>query len=99
MPLALLEWKPMNRNSLRGFATIRYGSLKIRDVSVHNSSGKRWANMPSKPMMGADGNAQKDTNGKIKYVPILEWESRDASDRFSEEVLAAVERENPGATS
>jgi hypothetical protein len=99
MGLSLLEWKPMPRNSLRGFATVRYGSLKIRDVTVHNNGTRRWANMPSKPMVGSDGMALKDDSGKIKYVPILEWANKDAADKFSEEVLAAVEREHAGATS
>jgi hypothetical protein len=98
MSLILVEWKPMNRNSLRGFACVKYGSLKIRDVTVHNNGTRQWANMPSKPLIGTDGTAQKDENGKIKYVPLLEWSSREAADKFSEEVIAAVERESPGAT-
>jgi hypothetical protein len=98
MPLALLDWRPMKRNSLRGFATIRYGSLKISDVSVHNQNGKRWANMPSKPILGQDGVAQKDESGKVKYVPFLQWTAREASDKFSEEVIEAIEREHPGET-
>jgi len=98
MGLILLEWKAMNRNSLRGFATVRYGSLKIRDVTVHNNGSRRWANMPSKPIVGPDGAAQRDDNGKIKYVPLLEWASREAADKFSDEVIAAVEREYSGAT-
>jgi hypothetical protein len=97
VPIALLDWKPIKRNSLRGFAKVRYGSLTVRDVSVHTANGKRWANMPSKPIVGQDGVAQKDGD-KIRYVPILEWTSRDASDKFSEEVIAAVEREYPGST-
>jgi hypothetical protein len=99
MPLALIEWKPLKKNTLRGFATVRYGSLKIRDITVHASGDRRWAGMPSKPIVGSDGVAQKSDDGKLKYVPVMEWASREAADKFSEEVIAAVERENPGATS
>jgi hypothetical protein len=98
MPLSLLSWKQLQKNSLRGFASVRYGSLKISDISVHNANGKRWANLPAKPMIGQDGKPQRDDRGKIKYVPLLEWESREASDKFSEEVIAAVEREYPRST-
>jgi hypothetical protein len=98
MPLSILEWKPLRKNTLRGFATVRYGSLKIRDVTVHSSGDRRWAGMPSKPMVGPDGTAQKDDKGKIKYVPILEWASREAADKFSVEVIDAVERQYSGAT-
>ncbi len=98
MPIALIEWKPMRKNTLRGFATVRYGSLTIRDVTVHNSNGKTWAGMPSKPMIGSDNTAKTDERGKIKYVSMLEWSSGAAADRFSEEVVAAVETQYPDAT-
>ncbi len=99
MPVSLLEWKPVARNSLRGFATIRLGqALRIADVAIHTSHGKRWAQLPAKPVLSADGSVKRDAVGKIQYVPILKWLDRDASDRFSESVIAAVEREYPGAT-
>ena len=100
MQVALIGWKAVPRNSLRGFATIRLGkSLSVKDVAVHCSHGKRWAQLPSKPQIDRDGNALKDTNGKIKYVPILEWLDRAVSDDFSASVIEAIEREHPGATS
>lgn len=99
MPISLLGWKAMQKNSLRGFASVRVGkSLVIEDCPVHCSNGKRWAALPSKPLIDKDGLAQRDPAGKIKYVPLIKWTDRDASDRFSEGVIAAVEREHPGAT-
>ncbi len=99
MPVTLLEWKSMPRNSLRGFAKIRLGkSLIIRDVSVHCSHGKNWASLPSKPIIDRDGNVKKDQNGKVQYVAILEWENREAADAFSQSVIEAVERQHPGST-
>lgn len=97
--LTLLEWKSVPRNSMRGFATVRLGkSLKIRDVIVHCNSGRRWANMPAKPMTDRDGNPMRDDKGKIKYVPLLEWLDKESADRFSEAVVAAVEEAHPGQT-
>lgn len=99
MSLVLLEWKAVPRNSMRGFATVRLGkALKIRDVIVHCNSGRRWANMPAKPMTDKDGNPIRDDRGKIKYVPLLEWLDKDSADRFSEAVIAAVEAVHPGET-
>lgn len=95
--VVLLEWKPLRRNSLMGFATVQYGSLKISDVSVHCLSEKLWANLPSKPQV-KDGVVLTDAAGKAKYTPILEWRSREASDRFSEAVLEAIEAAHPGET-
>jgi hypothetical protein len=46
----------------------------------------------------ADGTAKKGDNGKLVYVPMMEWSDKAASDRFSESVIAALEASNPGAT-
>ena len=97
MPISLLEWKPLSRNSLRGFATVRLGqSLKISDIAVHAANGRRWAQLPARPALNTDGTARRDENGKIQYIPLMKWLDRDASDRFSEGVIAAIEREYPG---
>lgn len=98
MPVSLLTWKPIARNTLRGFADVRIGkSLIIREVSLHTANGKRWASLPSKPMM-KDGRALIDDKGKVKYSPIMEWADNDARNSFSEGVVEAIEREHPGAT-
>lgn len=99
MPVALLEWRSMKRNTLRGFAKVRIGkSLTVSDVSVHTSHGRRWASMPSKPIVSTDGQLQRDEVGKVKYVPILQWDDKETADRFSEAVIAAVEAKHPGET-
>lgn len=100
IPVTLLSWRPLNRNSLRGFASVRVGaSLKINDVAVHrHANGKAWAQMPSKPVITHEGTVKRGPDGKIVYSPMLEWTDRGASDRFSEAVIAAIEAGNPGAT-
>lgn len=97
--LVLLEWKPLNRNSLRGFATIRLGkALKISDVGVHCAAGKRWASMPSKVQVSGD-TVLKDERGKTKYIPLITWLDRESADKFSDAVIEAVEAMHPGDTS
>jgi hypothetical protein len=96
--VALLEFRPFVRGTLRGFCKIRIGkSLVINDVSVHTSHGKHWASLPGKPLLSGDGTALRDAEGKIRYVPMLEWSSRDARDAFSAAVVEAVRAEHPGA--
>jgi len=99
MQISLTDWRAMRRNSLRGFASVRIGGLLVRDISVHNSHGKRWASLPSKPLINGEGVAKRTDAGKIQYVPILEWSRRELSDEFSEAVIEALEREHPGSTS
>lgn len=98
MAVTILEWRPMKRNSLLGFASIQLGALKIKDVTVNTNSGRLWAGLPSKPMVDRDGNAMRNDQGKIRYVPLLEWDSKAAGDRFSASVVAALEVAHPGAT-
>ena len=97
--ITLVDWKLLACNTLRGFATVALPSgLTIRDVAVHTSNGKSWASLPSKPILGSDGVAQRDQNtGKIRYTPLLEWPDRATSDRFSTAVIDAVEAKHPGA--
>lgn len=97
--IEIVEWKPVSKGSLRGFATVRLrNGLSIADVTVHTSHGKAWASFPSKPMLDRDGVQKKDqTTGKPKWVPILSWPDRDTSDRFSAAVIAALEAAHPGA--
>ena len=100
MQLSLVGWKVLQRNTLRGFAKVRLGkSLLISDVALHCSHGRRWAQFPAKPLLLSDGTAKKNEQGKIQYVPLLEWTDKSAADRFSEAVIDAVEKEYSGATS
>jgi hypothetical protein len=99
MPVSLISWKSIQKNSLRGFAKVRVGkALVINDVSVHCSHGKRWASLPSKPLINADGTAKTGENGKVVYVPVMEWADRETAYSFSSGVIEAVEREHPGVT-
>lgn len=98
MPVVILEWRPMRRNSLLGFASVQLGALKIKDVTININTGRKWAGLPAKPMIDKEGNAMRNDQGKIRYVPILEWDTKGAGDRFSESVIVALEEKYPNAT-
>ena len=98
-PITLLDWRPIQKGGLRGFAKFRLGrSIIINDIAIHNSGGKKWAFMPSKPVHGPDGAQKIGDNGKPIYAKIVEWVDRAASDRFSETAIRLIEAEHPGAT-
>jgi len=43
------------------------------------------------PQLERDGKAKTDpVTGKILYVPVIEWASKELRDRFSEAVLSAI---------
>jgi hypothetical protein len=93
------EFKPMVRNTLRGFATITIEDihLTVKDVAIHEKDNSRWAQLPSRPMLNRDGAALRDDTGKVKYVGILDFDGRDTRDRFSAAVIAAVLDAEPHA--
>jgi hypothetical protein len=95
LDIDLLEVKPVRKGALRGFCRIRLGNLLIQDVTVFSSNGKCWANLPSKPQLDADGRPKRGADGKLAYVPILQWRTREAADQFSNAVTAAVQRSFP----
>jgi hypothetical protein len=98
--VSLLSWKPVQRNSLRGFASVRLGrALKISDVAIHCSHGTRYVQLPSKPMIDtASGTILRNDKGKVRYVPLLEWLDKADAVKFAQAVIEAVEREHKGET-
>lgn len=93
MPVVLVDWRPMVRNSLRGFATVQVGALEITDVSVHISGDRRWAGLPAKPQIDRDGNVRRKDN-KIEYAKVIAWTNKETADRFSKAVIAAIEEKH-----
>lgn len=95
MPVTLVEWKALNRNTLLGFATIQLGkSLVVSDCPVHRTATgdggfRYWAALPAKPVVDRDGRAVRDGTGRIKYAALLSWADRDAADQFSAAVVEA----------
>ncbi len=93
--LRLRAWKPLRKGSLVGFAAITLPiGLEIDDCAVFVSGSRRWANLPARPMRGADGQPVLDEKGRPKYVPLLRWGTHGLNARFGEAVIAAVEAEH-----
>jgi hypothetical protein len=94
LTVAVLDWKSLERNTLRGFANVVVKELQlvIRDVAIHERDGKRWVQLPGKPQIDRDGNTIRDPAiGRIKYVPVLEFGSRRVADAFGQRVLEALD--------
>jgi hypothetical protein len=95
--LIIEKFKAVSRNSLRGFARVRMPSGMIfHDVTVHEKEGARWASPASKPVIGRDGtNVTRD--GKLAYQSVVSFATKEARDKFSAAVVAAIEDTHPGA--
>jgi hypothetical protein len=93
------DFRPLVRNTLRGFAVIVIAELRlrIRDVAVHEKGESRWAQLPSKPQV-KDGALVKDPDtGKVQYVHIMEFDGRAVRDAFSRVCIDALLEFAPGA--
>ena len=92
--IEVLEFRSVERGSLKGFAKIRVPNWKmsIDDVGIHEFHGKWWAALPARPMLDADKKVVIGDDGKVKYVRSLWFDDRDTADKFSAAVVEAVMR-------
>jgi hypothetical protein len=97
--LKLIEWRPVVKTSLRGFATVELTAvgLVIRDVVVLAGRNGPWASLPAKPQIDRDGRPKLGSNGRPAYSSILEWRDRELSDHFSAALVAAIRDRQPDA--
>jgi hypothetical protein len=81
------EFKPVPRNSLKGFARVRLPSGMIfHDVAVHLSGETWWASPAAKPIAKA---------GKAEWQQIVTFVSKAKRDFFSAGVIAALRISHP----
>lgn len=96
--IKILDWRPLTKGALRGFAKIELPSgMLIADVTILSGNNGPWASPPSKPQVGRDGAVIKDAAGKARYTPIIEFASKDVRDRWSNAVIEALRAAHPGA--
>jgi hypothetical protein len=94
----VLEFRPVTKATLRGFATIDLGNgLALHDVSIHRQGKRTWAMPPGRPLIGPDGSVVLDEAGAKVIVPILRFASGGRRTRWMNAVIEAVEREYPDA--
>jgi hypothetical protein len=93
-----LAWRPLCRNTLRGFAVVEVVEMgmKIREVAAHESHGRAWAQPPSRPWV-KDGALVIGDDGKIKYQPLFGLGSHAVRAAFSDAVIRAVLEFDPHA--
>ena len=87
------DWRPLERNTLRGFVTLELPSgLILHECTYHRAvSGAEWIGLPGRPQLDRDGKQRKDSvSGKALYTPIIELKGKAERERFQAAALAAV---------
>jgi hypothetical protein len=98
LTITCASWQPCRRNTLVGFASVGISELRllIRDLAVHEKGSRRWVGLPARPQI-KDGQLVRDQDGKLQYIPVLQFVSREVSDAFSSRVVEAVLAYEPHA--
>jgi hypothetical protein len=98
LTLECVEFRPLQRNTLAGFAAIRIPAMRltILDVALHTNGEARWAQLPSKAQL-RDGMLVRNEQGKTQYVPVLEFDTPGVRNAFSQAVVRAVVEHDPQA--
>jgi hypothetical protein len=93
------SFTPLKRNTLCGFltATVAKVGIRLNDMPVHESNGRRWCSLPAKPQLNKDGVALRDGRGKLQYAPTVQFVCREIGDAFSNRVIAALLETHPHA--
>ena len=65
-------WKPLERNTLRGFADLwlREARLHIKGCAIHEKNGKRWVQLPARPQLDQNRALARDEGGKFQYARV-----------------------------
>jgi hypothetical protein len=96
--ITILDWRPVERNTLRGFCTVCIEAWHrvIADVAVHeHESGRRWAQLPAKPQITSD-RQPVIRDGKLAYTKVVWFADKAVADRFSDAVIEALDHAQPG---
>ena len=100
MKIVCSDWRPCERNTLRGFADFLFLAIElhVRDCAVHESNGKHWVQLPARPQLGQNRELVREANGRVRYATILAFDSTEAASEFNDAALKALSDYDPGIT-
>ena len=97
MAIEIIKFRSYQKNTLRGFLTIRLTNigLEIRDMTVHEKNGKRWVALPAKPY-------EKESGGQ-GWSYIVTFYDKARGEQFQKACIKAfdtylADKENAGET-
>ena len=93
LSIRIKGFRPHGSNTLHGFVDLAVPEMRIviAGAPVHEAAnGRRWINLPGKPLLNSDECAERDERGKIVYQPIVHFDDREVPDRFSDRAVEAL---------
>jgi hypothetical protein len=97
MSVLIQSFRPMHRNTLRGFARAQFPSGMVLDeIAIHvGANGNAWASPPGRPWLDTNGNAIRDARGRIRYAVLITFGSANIRDNWSSQIIRAIELKYP----
>ena len=96
--VAIEDWRPLAKNTLRGFARVRLPSgMVLHDTAVHVREGKAWVSPAGRPAVGRDGTQMVGKDGKPLFNPTVSFVDKATADKFSAAVIEALHASHPEA--
>jgi hypothetical protein len=87
----LISWRPLHKNTLRGFAAVRFPSaIEVFKIGIHRAGERTRASPPGEPWLDASGAAIRDDRGKIKYTALIAFVSHGVRSRWGRAVIDAL---------
>src|SRR5215471_7373094 len=82
--IVISDWKPLTKNTLRGvFSATLSSGMVVHRLTLHEREGTRWVGLPAQEWTGRSGEKQ--------YARLIEFVDRETSNRFRDQVLAALD--------
>ena len=96
-PARLLDWRPLVKGSLLGFAKVQFSSgLIMAEIGVHRGGHRVWAAPPARLWLDREADALvRDELGNPKYQPIIEFANHGVRASWSRQVIRAVQLVHP----
>jgi hypothetical protein len=89
MDYSIKNFKPFERNTLKGFFTVVAGALEIEGFTYHEKNGKSWVNMPAREY--------EDEHGDVGWHPLVFIPDKDRFKKFVSWAVDEVKKIMPAA--
>lgn len=94
MPWIIENFKPFEKNTLRGFFSLNVSGMSIEGFTYHQKGGKRWVGLPAREYTNDDGESG--------WWPMVNFKDKGRQEAFQKwakaevkKIMPAVEEEAP----
>jgi hypothetical protein len=84
MNIQIQAFRPFTKNTLKGFLTIAYDGLVLKECPWHEKDGKEWIGFPAREFTGQDGSR--------KWQNLIEFAQGFDRDAWQREATAAARK-------